>query len=235
MSDSTQFKWPAGKASAIMVAENIIDKSMCSDLISQLKKSYSQLFSPGPTLGGLNPSIKNSMDTGLSYDVLVANNIPIYPLHSYEQAIAQNVFQCIEYYREQFRQIWDWNTIADTGFRVQEYKRGLGFYREHIDGGMGNDSASDRVLGAIVYLNDVEIGGETYFREHDLMVPAKAGSVSLFPAHWTHPHQGCVPISDDKWIISTFVVNTLLTDAARAKSEKEIVISSTPMPQESEK
>ena len=227
MSDSTQFKWPAGKASAIMVAENIIDKSICSDSISQFKKYYSQLFSPGPTIGGINPSVKNSMDTGLSCDNLLANNVPLNPLSMYEQAIVQNLFQCIEYYREQFKSLWEWDNIRDTGFRVQDYKRGIGFYREHIDGGMGHDGARDRVLGAVIYLNDVEIGGETYFREHNVMVPAKAGSISLFPAHWTHPHQGCVPISDDKWIISTFIINTPMQE-----ENKEIIISSTPMPQE---
>ena len=79
------------------------------------------------------------------------------------------------------------------------------------------------MLGAIIYLNTVETGGETYFREHDLKIPAKAGSIALFPAYWTHPHQGCVPISDDKWIVSTFVV--------KKTEEQENTTNSTPMPQ----
>lgn len=225
---NVNFYWPAGKSGAIMVAENIVDRTICSDALTQFKKYYSQLFSPGPTLGGINTSVKNSMDTGFAHDNLIANNIPLHPLYTYEQIIVQNLFQCIEYYREQFKSLWEWTDICDTGFRVQEYKRGIGFYREHIDGGMGHDGARDRVLGAIIYLNDVEVGGETYFREHDVMVPAKAGSISLFPAHWTHPHQGCVPISDDKWIISTFIINKLLLQ----EEIKEVILSSTPMPQD---
>ena len=229
MNDPIVFNWPAGKDSAIMVAENIIDKYICSDFVGNLKKNYSQMFAPGPTLGGINLSVKNSMDASVSLENLSLLNIPIYPIHSHELVIVEKLFQCIEYYRESFKQLWEWNSVSDTGFRVQEYKKGLGYYREHIDGGLGHKSAMNRVLAAIVYLNDVEIGGGTYFREHDVTVPPKAGSICLFPAHWTHPHQGCVPISDDKWIISTFIINTLVT-----VESDDVVISSVPMPKEDE-
>jgi hypothetical protein len=224
---NVSFYWPAGKSGAIMVAENIVDKSICSELLNQFKKNYSTLFSPGPTLGGVAPSIKKTMDMSWSNDVLLENNVSLYPLSDYEQSLAQNLFQCIEYYREQFRSLWEWNDACDTGFRVQEYKKGFGYYREHVDGGMGPESTNCRVLGAVIYLNDVEVGGGTYFPEHDVTVPAKAGSISLFPAYWTHPHQGCVPISDDKWIISTFVLRQ-----PPKQDDQEVIISSTPMPQE---
>ena len=88
---------------------------------------------------------------------------------------------------------------------MQHYEKNIGYYREHIDGGIVPRTTSTRILGAIIYLNTVDVGGGTYFREHDIIVPAKIGSVSLFPAHWTHPHQGMVPISNDKWIISSFI------------------------------
>lgn len=231
--DQASFYWPAGTASAIMVADNILDKEICDLTLSELKKYYSQVASPGPTISGLMPSIKNSMDINWSHQAMVSQNIPTDKLDICEVHIVEKLFLCIAKYREQFRWLWDWNNISDTGFRVQEYKKGVGYYREHIDGGMGDKTYTrDRVLAAIIYLNDVQMGGETYFREHELRVPAKAGSICLFPTHWTYPHQGCLPISNDKWIISTFIQTQAndIVEPPDAQEQKEIVLSSTKMP-----
>jgi hypothetical protein len=200
-----EFSWPAGKSSAIMVAENILSEKLCASIIEESSKCYS-LFSPGPVMGGLAPTVKNSMDFSWSKNVLIDNNFPPEPLSSYEMEVSKAIFTSVAYYREQFKWLWDWAGICDTGFRMQQYLRGEGFYREHIDGGPVPTVVLNRVLGVVVYLNTVEVGGGTYFRQQDTYVPAKAGSISLFPAYWTHPHQGCVPVSNDKWIVSTFML-----------------------------
>ena len=33
----------------------------------------------------------------------------------------------------------------------------------------------------------------------------------FFPATWTHPHESRVPISGDKWIVSSFINNAEVT------------------------
>lgn len=231
------FYWPAGKACAIMVAENAIDKEVCDLALSELKKHYDKMAHPGPTVGGMMPSIKNSMDINWSHHTLVENNLPTEKLDTCENVIVEKLFLCIAKYIEQFKWLWDWTSIQDTGFRVQEYKKGIGYYREHIDGGLDSTEATrDRILAAIIYLNDVEIGGETYFREHDVKVPAKVGSICLFPTHWAYPHQGLLPVSNDKWIISTFIQTIYNSNNISNNSEdgKEIIISSTQMPKENE-
>jgi len=55
------------------------------------------------------------------------------------------------------------------------------------------------------YLNDVEEGGETYFDTIDFTVQAKTGRLVIFPPLWTYPHSGRPPISDDKFIIGTYL------------------------------
>ena len=45
----------------------------------------------------------------------------------------------------------------------------------------------------------------TIFPDHKVRIKANAGDIAMFPANWTHPHAGAVSISDDKWIISTFI------------------------------
>lgn len=69
-------------------------------------------------------------------------------------------------------------------------------------------SARRRRLAYIVYLNDVEEGGETIFLNQRARLRPKAGTVIVFPAWDTHLHKGATPLSNDKYI-ATGWVNTL--------------------------
>ena len=59
----------------------------------------------------------------------------------------------------------------------------------------------NRVLAWTVYLNDIPNGeGETEFLWQGLRVQPKAGTVSIFPATFTHTHRGNPVYSCDKYI-----------------------------------
>ena len=75
-----QFSWPAGKSSAIMVAENILSEELCTSIIDESSKYYERLFAPGPVLSGVVANVKNSMDFSWSKDNLVNNCVPPEPL-----------------------------------------------------------------------------------------------------------------------------------------------------------
>jgi hypothetical protein len=95
--------------------------------------------------------------------------------------------------------------VSDTGYQVQRYKQNSGFYNEHIDGSPWISGSTTRTLGLILYLNTVQEGGGTNFPFHQTTVDAVAGRVAVFPAYWTHPHEGLMPLSSDKWIVSSFI------------------------------
>ena len=60
---------------------------------------------------------------------------------------------------------------------------------------------ANRVLAWTVYLNDIPSGeGETEFLWQGLRVQPKAGTVSIFPASFTHTHRGNPVYSCDKYI-----------------------------------
>lgn len=63
----------------------------------------------------------------------------------------------------------------------------------------------DRILTWIVYLNDVDHGGETEFLYLSKRVEAKAGRLVLFPAGYTHTHRGNPPLSGTKYIATGWV------------------------------
>jgi len=93
------------------------------------------------------------------------------------------------------------NVLSNDSFMVQRYTKQKGRYIYH------NDFRSDwiekkyRVITYLWYLNTVEEGGETEFWGTHTVKP-ETGKLLLFPASWTFPHRGKMPISNDKYIIT---------------------------------
>lgn len=80
------------------------------------------------------------------------------------------------------------------------YKKNEGFYKPHSDTGP-NDSGLKRSFSCVLYLNDVEEGGETHFERLNIAVRPKAGRLILFPADFTHLHGANTPLSGDKFAV----------------------------------
>lgn len=88
-------------------------------------------------------------------------------------------------------------------FRFKKYNKGEGFFNEHVD--VGNHNSAKRFLVCMFYLNTVEEGGETEFSKQDFISKAEIDSLIMFPSTWTHPHSGNKPLSNDKYILSTYL------------------------------
>ena len=64
---------------------------------------------------------------------------------------------------------------------------------------------SKRFLVFIMYLSDVEEGGETSIPRYNIKCKPKAGRLLMFPPYWTHPHQGEKVIKGTKYIMMTYL------------------------------
>lgn len=76
-------------------------------------------------------------------------------------------------------------------------------FQPHFD---SINEVSNRYLVFLWYLNDVEVGGETRFCDLDLSVSARAGRLLIFPPYWMYQHAGRPPVSNDKYILSTYML-----------------------------
>ena len=84
---------------------------------------------------------------------------------------------------------------------IQRYYKGKGKYIKHNDFAIKWDEKKYRVVTFLWYLNDVTEGGETEFWGSHKIKP-EAGKLILFPACWSFPHSGLMPISHDKYILT---------------------------------
>jgi len=87
--------------------------------------------------------------------------------------------------------------------QMQRYIGNQGYYAWHYEAELGDESMMHRQLAFLWYLNDVDEGGETEFRHQKIKIKPKAGTVTLFPAFWTHVHRGNPPSKDQKKYIIT--------------------------------
>ena len=207
--------FPLGRGSGIAVYENLIPRDLCEDFMFDLNTSWERLVAQGKlwrgiTMGGNMPTTKNTWDTRIERGLLEDDYDTCWQKHEY--ALLPYTRSVINDYVMQYTNLHAFTyPLEDSGFQIQTYKRGEGFYDEHIDGGPFMP-VPHRLSTMIVYLNDVEVGGETYFPLQNLKVSPVAGRVIMFPSNFTHPHKGEVPITQSKTILSTFVSNKNLYD-----------------------
>ena len=85
---------------------------------------------------------------------------------------------------------------------IKRYRRGGDErFQPHFD---SIGAVSNRYLVFLWYLNDVTDGGETAFVDLGLEISPAAGRLLVFPPYWMFQHAGRAPLSDDKYILSTY-------------------------------
>ena len=98
------------------------------------------------------------------------------------------------------------SVLKDSGshniydLKFQNTKIGGGYHIWHFEA--DNKKNASRLMAFILYLNDVEEGGETEFLYYPKRVKAKQGRLLLFPSSYTHTHRGNPPISNEKHIVT---------------------------------
>ena len=89
-------------------------------------------------------------------------------------------------------------------FRVKRYNvGGTDRFDEHVD--VVSHSTAKRYLAFLFYLNSVPVGGQTTFPLHGHTFRATKGYVTVFPPTWEYHHTGEAPISNTKYIMSTYL------------------------------
>jgi|14_taG_2_1085336.scaffolds.fasta_scaffold53171_2 hypothetical protein len=106
-----------------------------------------------------------------------------------------------------------WNSVANFEFQqaymnIQKTSKSQGYHVWHYeDGPYANNR---RMFATILYLNDVDEGGETEFLYQSLRVKPERGKFLIWPAQWMHTHRGNPPLSGEKYIITSWIENTEL-------------------------
>lgn len=180
----------------IQVYDNVLSKDLCDNLIAVFEKNDS-LCTNGYTHNGYTPEFKNTKELHFFQPCLI----------KYYEVVLHNMITHVIKYCDGLGVDLSQKDIdnGNKGFHIQKYLKNEGFYLTHTDDHafIKDSKISSRIITFIFYLNDVNEGGETFFG-NDKIKPKK-GSLLLFPATWTYPHRGSMPVSHDKYIVTGWI------------------------------
>lgn len=106
-------------------------------------------------------------------------------------------------YIEQFSVLKNYSDLSMYGIKLQKTPIGGGYHLWHCE--VGDRATASRMLTYILYLNDVDEGGETELLYYHKRIKPKKGTLVIFPAHFTHAHRGNPPLSNEKYIATGWI------------------------------
>lgn len=188
----------------IYLNKHSISKELCDEIINFYEEDK-KFHYKGVTSSGLNINIKNTFDLQINDDVLDDkwNRIRDFLFKELNININRYLKQLNDNdsYKDDNYKLLKNEYIIET-FQMQKYVKCEGKFIYHHDFNVKNNT--HRIITYLWYLNDVEQGGETEILGN-IKVKPEAGKLLLFPASWTFPHSGKIPISNDKYIITGWV------------------------------
>jgi hypothetical protein len=110
--------------------------------------------------------------------------------------------QTLESYKKKYSAL-EHDELHVWGNKIQRTQVGGGYHIWHYES--SGRAYCNRALAYILYLNDVDEGGETEFLYQHKRIKPEKGTLILFPAAFTHTHRGNPPLSNTKYIATGWV------------------------------
>ena len=112
--------------------------------------------------------------------------------------------QCYNLYVEKYGVIESLGRhLLDLDIKIQKTLPSEGYHIWHPE--ICNAHTSRRLLMCLLYLNDVDEGGETEFLYQQRRVKPVVGQVLICPTSFTHTHRGNPPLKTAKYMINTWM------------------------------
>ena len=103
------------------------------------------------------------------------------------------VNNCLFHYLNEYTYLGNFSYVSSLCL-LQKTEPTNGYHLFHAEN--VNWNLNNRTMARMVYLNDVEEGGETEFLYQKLRVKPKKGTVLIWPGSYTHLHRGNPPMTD---------------------------------------
>ena len=174
--------------------ENLAPDDYCDKMIEAWERIYSNSSLRDNGVDGTitNAGMKNRKDFALYFDEERNDTQEL------QQQTNKILDQGLKKYGAEYPSL-EMKQYYSTRIKVQRTPPKGGFHTWHSEHAPGE--ASTRLLTWTIYLNDIPDGeGETEFLEYGIKVRPKKGTVSFFPASWTHTHRGNAVYTHNKYI-----------------------------------
>lgn len=145
-----------------------------------------------------NEKVDSSLMTGPDDGLTISKSMGMKFLIEYNNITAQ----CLSSYCEEYEQAGGFR-LQQTYLNIQKTLPKQGYHLWHCE--HNNSGAERRVLATMLYLNDVEDGGETEFLYQSKRYKPTKGTMLIWPAGFTHTHRGNPPLTKEKYIATSWL------------------------------
>ena len=195
--------------------EGALESHECTSIINYFNQNTDKQVKGEVGLGTdyrVNPEFKLCQEMSLNTDRMLGKRYLEEDLDkpSPFPPVARAVRETCEQYVEQYPfldDLMDWS-VTPT-FKIQKYLPNEGYFKTHCENDGSMDGFSERrVIAWMIYLNDVEDGGETEFPHQKEKVKPTRGTCLFWPAYWTHAHHGLTSLTQEKYILTGWYMFT---------------------------
>lgn len=185
------------------IFENAFSSEFCDGVIEQFERAVSMGFGMDrQQFEGAASVVKD--DHAITVPMLLDTKFPAYLLDSFNEEFTRTFWgEIYPHYSKKYSALETMPRHTIYSHKVQRTKVGGGYHVWHSEHSRGIDR--DRIMTYILYLNDVEEGGETEFLYTHKRYKPKQGTLILSPAGYTHTHRGNPPLSNTKYIVTGWV------------------------------
>ena len=122
---------------------------------------------------------------------------------------------CIDKYVKKHHQLTrtDAPWQVDDCYCLQKYDPNMGYFVSHAENQGYCPRSIRRMLVWMIYLNTVTDDGGTYFENYDKTINAVRGRCVIWPAFWTHFHNGIVSKTQTKYIATGWFMYDPIPDS----------------------
>lgn len=173
--------------------ESVLPKYLCEYLINLFEDNV-ELHTPGEVSNGINLKYRKVTNYGIP-----KRDDDWFHMESLLYFIVNR--HLYQYLKTVHIEDGTDSTFILPEFNMVKYLKNSDYYRGHNDFHIDYNNRSYRYATFIIYLNTVTEGGNTIFWNTHKEKPI-SGKIVFFPSHWTFQHQGEMPISNDKYIIT---------------------------------
>lgn len=167
----------------IGVYENSIPENLCIDLLESFN------------------TVKNTVGTVIENNHSVGREDTSFRLNDFDvtlnSALNTGLSMAMDKYREEYPMLMPCS-LKSYNIKMQETEIGGGYHDWHFES--SHIDVSSRLLFWLLYLNDVEEGGETEFLYQKVRFKPKARTMIIAPSSFTHTHRGNPPLSNTKYV-----------------------------------
>lgn len=187
--------------SFIHVRENALSKDTCKSLIDIFEKRTDLHYE-----GSFGRDNSNQIDTEIKESIDITFHPSMMGESDFGPILSKDVLPALKNGLDDYDRYYyvGMENVSEMDislfFNMQKYKPGGGYKTFHCE--RAANQFFSRTLAWMIYLNDVEVGGETEFFYQQHFERAEMGKLVIWPSDFTHIHRGIVAPNETKYILT---------------------------------